>query len=241
VEASSDSNINTLCFAGSGAADFALAVLCAQLDPKDVDAHISGSANITTSGDVTLGADDARRSRLFRAGAGSGFVAGGAALAYNEIHNTITGYIDGSTVTSTAGSIASSATSDATIKSLARACGVWAVGVAGSAAVNLIGNTVTDYINARRHADRNITCWPTRQRHRLAGGTISAGVRWASRHRRREQTDNITKAYIGGDSNVNAKGNGAAATIKTGPTTPTAQNRPKPFMAWRSSPTIRKS
>ena len=223
VDATSDADINTFSVSISGSGTFAGAgSFSLNWIRKTVDAHISGNASVTATGDIDVLASDTSDIRSGSAQiSGSGTVAIGAAVAYNEIDNTVKSYVDSSSVIVTAGNagnIRIVATSDATISTLsAGISGSGTASVAGSASSNLIHNDVRAYINGgtvttddnilvQAESDDTITSYAGT----LSGsGTVGVGGTVVV-----NQLDNDTQAYISGDATVVAKGSGSSLSIK---------------------------
>ena len=119
----------------------------------EVDAHIANGAIVLADNDVTVRARDrgeinvlANAATIKKEG-----LAVGAAIVTNDVGNTVTAYIDGSSVTASAGLVDVSATSFQDIQSIA--LGIAASGsdgnyaLGGSFASNNIHNTIEAYVD----------------------------------------------------------------------------------------------
>ncbi|MBQ0721029.1 MAG: LEPR-XLL domain-containing protein [Gammaproteobacteria bacterium] len=215
VAADSTSNINNLSIAGSGAGTFAGAgALSLNWIRKNIDARISGG-DINVTGNVYIGAtDNSGLHAIAGQLTGAGAVAVGAAVAYNDIANTISAAVDsGSDVTvasGNAGNINLQARSAATIETIsAGISGSGTVSVAGSGGGALIGNTVAAYISGStiftpdtltvfaESADTIASYGGTL----AASGTVGAGITAFV-----NLLSSNTSAYISGDSSITALG-----------------------------------
>ena len=148
VDAESVGVINTIAVSISGSGTFAgNGSLALNFIRKDVESEVRNNADINATGDVAIDADDTSTiNSLATQINGSGAVAIGAAVAYNEIKNEIGARVlsgaDIDVTTGNSGNITVDANSASTITSIgAGISGSGSVGVAGSAVSNLIENT----------------------------------------------------------------------------------------------------
>jgi hypothetical protein len=148
VDATASPAINTLSVAGSAAGTFILGgSLSINFIRDDVEAFVLNSNGVDSLGNLFLVADDAATiDALSGLIAGSGGVGIGLAGAYNNIANVIEADSDGS-ATNSGGNFEVQALSAATI--VAKAAGIAVAGKAfgGSASINLIGDTVSAFLN----------------------------------------------------------------------------------------------
>ncbi|HND55831.1 MAG TPA: hypothetical protein PLV92_25620, partial [Pirellulaceae bacterium] len=102
MTSTSNPEIESLTVGGSGAGTFAAGGAVSLNDiHHTTDSHISGNANIGINGSITAKATDGSNIKgLAGAVAGAGGGAIGASIATNNIGNTITAYVSGSTVDS---------------------------------------------------------------------------------------------------------------------------------------------
>ncbi|HET9216574.1 MAG TPA: VCBS repeat-containing protein, partial [Terriglobia bacterium] len=121
IEASTDSDIDTIAVGGAGAGGFALGgSVSVEEISNTVDARISGGAEIETSGNITILAADNSDIDGFGGGfAGAGGAGIGAGLSTDRITSDVSAAIAGSEVHSTAGNIVVSSKVDAIMETLA--------------------------------------------------------------------------------------------------------------------------
>ncbi|MFB3079427.1 MAG: hypothetical protein ACE1Y4_15630, partial [Lysobacterales bacterium] len=218
----SDADINALVVAVSGSGVFAgNGAISLNWIRKDIDAHISGDSTVTITQNIDILAQDLSDIRSIAGQiSGSGLVAIGGAVSYNEIANNISAYIDGgnTNVTSTSGSITISATSEATIFTIAAGiAGSGIAAIAGSGSVNLIANDVVAHITGATvtAVDNLYLLAESDDTVKVFVGTISvAGVAGVGGSVVINSLTNQTRAYIDGDATVVAKGVGSSVIIK---------------------------
>ena len=161
AEANSTASITNVTFAGSGATDFALgAAVSVNRIADTADAHVANSTDVEGPSGITVNATDAPTITAIAGGVAlAGDVAVGAAVAYNDIADTVRAAATGSTVTASAGSIAFDASSTASILCIAVGIGgSGEVGIAGSGSGNVMDNGVTASIaGSTVHADGSVT------------------------------------------------------------------------------------
>ncbi len=222
IEAKSDADINALVVAVSGSGTVAAnGSISLNWIRKDIKAHISGGANVTTTQNVNLLAWDISDIRSISGQiSGSGTVAVGGAVSYNEIANKISAYIDGSTTTvsSLSGTITITALSESEIFNIsAGVAGSGVASVAGSVSVNLIANDIVSSISGSTvTAEDNLYLLADSfDKITAIVGTISgAGAVGVGGAVVVNELSNTTKAFIADDATVVARGNGGAITIK---------------------------
>ncbi|OUS15208.1 hypothetical protein A9Q88_11635 [Gammaproteobacteria bacterium 50_400_T64] len=215
VAADSTSDINNLSIAGSGAGTFAGAgALSLNWIRKNIDARVSG-ADINVTGNVDINATDNSGIHAIAGQAtGAGAVAVGAAVAYNDIANTITAAVDSAsdiTVDNvSAGNIALQARSAATIDTIsAGISGSGTVSVAGSGGGALIANTVAAYISGATVSTPDTLTVFAESADTIAsyGGTLAAsGAVGAGVTAFVNLLSSTTSAYISHDSSITALG-----------------------------------
>lgn len=145
LQAVSAATIQAIAVGGAGAANVGIAGTFTYNDIANVTtSRVEDGAVVLTAGSVTLSATDTSTiESLAGAVAGSGRVSAGAALAWNDIGNTLGAYVRGASLEATAGRIDLTATSAGTIKSASAAgAGAGNAALAGAASVNAIDNTV---------------------------------------------------------------------------------------------------
>jgi Ca2+-binding RTX toxin-like protein len=221
-----DTEIWTLSIGAAGTKNTAIAgSFSVNFITSTVDAHISNNANIDTTGNVEVKAID--KSNIFSL-AGQVAIsisssAIGAAVGVNRISNTIKAYIDNSNVDTTDnGNVIVSADEQAWIKSLSVGASMagssFALG--GSVSINLITNTIeakitgTKAINA--HGSILVSAFDDTDSWALAGNFSLGSSNAVGISNVTLITNNDTKAYIGENADVTAKGSGNGVSAYTG-------------------------
>ena len=158
-----------------------------------LDAHISDDSDINAQGIIDVEATD--HSYLVSLGGGVAIgskasAAVGAAVGYNVINNTVTAYIDHSTVQagsadSNGKSIIVSATSSPVLISLvASGADADKAAIGGSVSINSVDNTVSAYINdatnSKATGDLDVTASEAAEEIVVAGSIAVAGLGMAS-------------------------------------------------------------
>ena len=158
-----------------------------------LDAHISDDSDINAQGFIDVEATD--HSYLVSVGGGVAIgskaaAAVGAAVGYNIINNTITAYIDHSTVQAGAAdskgkSIIVSATSSPILISLvASGADADKAAIGGSVSINSVDNTVSAYINdstdSKATGDLDVTASEAAEEIVVAGAIAVSGLGMAS-------------------------------------------------------------
>jgi filamentous hemagglutinin family protein len=219
LTASENSTIESLSAGVSGAGTAAItgAVSLNQIG-NVTEAHVGNGSTVTAAQDITLAAGDVSTIRSLSGQAtGAGVAAIGGAAAYNEIANITRVHADDSTLTSTAGSLALSAASEGEIETIAAGGSVGGkVGVAGSVAINLIASDTLAYLNnTDATANGNVTILADADNTlQTYAGSLGGGAVGIAGSVVVNTLDNDTRAYIS-EGRVEAKGNGAAATVKS--------------------------
>ncbi|MBW4598225.1 MAG: DUF4347 domain-containing protein [Calothrix sp. FI2-JRJ7] len=139
----------------------------------------------------------------------------GAAVAYNNIGNTVKAYAQDSTI-NTAGNVLINANGEGTIETIAvgGAAGLF-VGLGGSVAVNEMSNKVSAYIqggNLRATGSVGVLANSVNSMD-TKGGTASAGLAGVGATIVVNNLNNSTQAYLSG-ANVNALGNQSVTVSK---------------------------
>ena len=195
IAVSSIASVESLTVGVSGAGGVALAG-SVSLDSitNTLDAHISGGANVTALGPITVSAGNQSSIESLAGGvAGAGGVAAGTSLATNDIGGTITAYVSGpaTTVASHGRAIQVIAETGATVKSLTvGGAGQGGVALGGAVSLNNITNTVAAYVsagaalNAARRNHRLGNYVPATLRHADPGIGRGRGGGGVSGHRR---------------------------------------------------------
>ena len=172
--------INNATVAGTGGDDFAVggAVSLNRIQ-NDVEAHVLNSTDVEATSSFNASATDTSTiNSIAGQVTGSGGISVGAAVAYNEINNTLLAYAKGSTVDSSGGSITFNANSNSTIRTVSAGISIGATaGIAGSEATNIVTNDIEAYVSGATvtaHNNLIITASSTNTVEGL-GGTISAG------------------------------------------------------------------
>ncbi len=216
IRANSTSNIKTLTFSGQGSGTFAAGgAVSLNFLRKDVDASL-GVVDLVTAGDVDVEAMEQAR---FDSGAGQVSVGAsgggvGASFAFNDISNQIRARAEGSTIT-TQGSLNLDADSASTVASgAAGIAGGFYAGVAGSAAVTLVDNTVESLISgATVTSDANVVLLANSHDDLSVGaGSLGVGAVGAGGTAIVNDIDTTTRARVV-SSDVTARGQGPAATV----------------------------
>ena len=149
---------------------------------QTVEAAIGNGADVDGLLGVSVTAGDASSIlSIAGAGTGAGTASGGASVSLNDIANTVTARIEGSTVASGFRSVLVDAVSTATITSLSViGSGAGTVSGAGSVALNYIGNTVDAHIAGGADVDAGLTVRVTASEdatiRALSGGGSGAGT-----------------------------------------------------------------
>jgi hypothetical protein len=219
VSATSNSALKTLTVGATGAAGLATggSVSLNKINNR-IDAHASNGANITTDGLTRVAAtDNSKIEALAGSVAGAGGASIGAAVATNDIGNTVIGYVDGATVAS--GAVAVEATSSASLKTLTVG-GTVAAGFAGAGSVSTsnINNTTDAHVsnNSRITAGDDISVNAASQLDiDVDAGTIAGAIVGVGAAVVNATLNNQTNAYVdtgsallaADDITINADGN----------------------------------
>ncbi|MEB3294495.1 MAG: DUF4347 domain-containing protein, partial [Synechococcales bacterium] len=214
------STIKTITVGGAGAGKLAIGgSVSVNLIRSTVDSHIGNGATVNAAQTVEVKAIEA--STLEAAGgalAGAGTAAVAGTLVVNDIDNDITAKIANATVTSTQGSVIVSADSQDSVQTIAVGGSIGGkVGVAGSVAISMMGNTVTAEIsNSTVTADDNVLVLANSQNMiNFYSGTLSVGgAAGVGGSANVNTVANETKAAITGNASVTAKGNATASIPK---------------------------
>ena len=180
LSATSAAKISNITVGGSGAGSFALGGSVSLNDiANTVEASISGAAMVT-AGSVSLAASDTSEIDALAGGiAVAGTAAVGAAVATNDIGNTILASLNGSEVTVT-GALTLSATSEVKISSTTvggAGAGTFALG--GSVSLNDIANMVEASISGAASVDAgslSLAASDTSEIDAIAGTGAGAGI-----------------------------------------------------------------
>ncbi|MBN1586078.1 MAG: leukotoxin LktA family filamentous adhesin [Candidatus Omnitrophica bacterium] len=145
LAAVSDAKILAIAAGGTGASKVGLAgTVTLNEIANTVDTHISGGSDIDAANGVAVNASDLSEIQsLAGAVVGAGKVSAGAAVATNDIGNTLSSYIAGSQVSTSVGDIALLALSNAKLKTISAAgAGAGTASLAGAVTLNDIENQV---------------------------------------------------------------------------------------------------
>ena len=203
--------------AGAGGDDFALGAGVSLDYIRDTDdAHISNTPagkSVSAGGQVFVLASDGSQIDSGAGGfAGSGTAAVGAAVATNNIDNTVKAYIEDATVSSSSTSTGSTspaidvnaATTSTIINATVGGAGAGSVAIGGSVSVNDISDTTEAYISAGSHvtapgeideagSDQSVIAV-------LAGNIAGAGTVAAAAAVATNNVSNTVKGYIDGST-----------------------------------------
>ncbi|EAR60225.1 type I secretion target repeat protein [Oceanospirillum sp. MED92] len=233
-ETDTSAQIINVTVAGAGANTFAAgAAISLNWLHNNVQAYISGGADVDATGDIKVNArDDAEMTTVAVGAAGAGTTAIGAALAYNYIGGTpsdpsrtidssrlsddageVLAYIDNSQVDSSAAGVEVAAHADASIINVTiGAAGAGTVAVAGSVSINFMRNIVDASIkggaDVTASTDVDVSATVTPIMIIVAGGGSGAGTAAGS----------IASATNDMRSSISAsiEGSGTTATAQTG-------------------------
>ncbi|MUG94706.1 DUF4347 domain-containing protein [Scytonema sp. UIC 10036] len=211
LDAKSTGKIETISagIAGSDKVAIAGSVSLNYINNK-VRANITNNANVTTTGAISLKAEDTSTIRsLAGALAVADKVAVGASIAYNDIGNTVVASVDNATVLSMRGEVTLNAESNATIETIsAGGAGADTFALGGSISINDINNQVESYFDKATIAAKGLalTAQDTSKIKSLAG-----------------QLQGAEKTAIGAAIAYNSIRNGIQALIKN-QSKATAQN-----------------
>ncbi|WP_295882586.1 calcium-binding protein [uncultured Thiohalocapsa sp.] len=225
VAAESDATINNLSVAGSGAGSGAIAgAFSLNWIRKSVDASVSGGAQVTSTGDIAVTADDTSEIHSIAGQvSGAGTLAAGAAIAYNEISNQVEASIAGlatqvRVATGNAGDIRIEAHSAPEVFTIAAGiAGSGTAALAGSSAATIVENDVNALIHSARVTtdDNLLLLAESDDRVQSYVGTFSgSGTFGAGGSVVVNELRNDTRAYITGDARVIARGDGGAMDVK---------------------------
>src|SRR5208337_3392669 len=160
VSASSTSTIVNATVGGGGGADVSISgSVSVNKIGDDTEAYIAGGSHVTAPGEIDVAGTDMSVIAVLAGNVGfSGGVAAAAAVATNDVANTVKGYIDASTVKSTGAAVNVSATTaaptglptglNAQIDALAiGGAGAGTAALAGSASLNWIVDSIDAHIS----------------------------------------------------------------------------------------------
>ncbi|MCA6555247.1 MAG: hypothetical protein IM583_01050, partial [Pseudanabaena sp. M114S2SP2A07QC] len=180
VNANSSATIYNVTFAGAGASSFAVGGSASRnLIENTIDAHISRNSNVVAIQNTNVTATDtsSNRSLSGQIATSVGGIGGGVALAFNDIKNNITAYVDASTLET--GSLTVNANSTATLEAIAAGVNIGSTGgIAGSSGVNQIGDKIWGYVrNSNVTASGTINVLATdHSTIKFVAGAIAGGV-----------------------------------------------------------------
>ncbi|RLL51276.1 calcium-binding protein [Mariprofundus sp. EBB-1] len=180
-----------------------------------VDVHIATGAAITAAGGLTLSANDTSIIRsLAGAVSGGGTIGVGASVTTNDITNSITAYINSSTVI--AASVALSAAATRTLESIAVAGSAGGtVGVAGAVTTNNLGGSVDTHVavgsNLTTTSAISLTATDTSTIRSLAGGAAIGGTAGIAGAVATNNITNLVQSYVDA-STLNAASVSISAT-----------------------------
>jgi hypothetical protein len=219
VAAMEEAKIVTIAFGVAAAGNFALGgSVGVNVTDNVVDAHISGGSVVKSVGTVEVQAADTVS--VFAGTGGlalAGNAAAGAALASNDIADTIKAYIDSASVSASAGDVVVEASSAPTTDSATvGAAGSFEVAVGGSISVTVIDDTTQAYIsggttNVTADGTVAVSAFQNLNLGIGAGGFAAAGTAAVGIANSTIVTDDITEAYIGAGATVLGEGNLATA------------------------------
>jgi hypothetical protein len=224
VAASEEAKTVTIAFGVAAAGRFALGgSVGVNVTSNVVDAHISKGSVVQSAGTVEVKATDTTSVFAGTGGlAAGGTAAAGAALATNKIADTVTAYIDSSTVSASAGDVRVEAASTPTVDAgTVGGAASLEVAVAGSITVSIIDDTTQAYISGATTqvtADGNVVVSAFQDLHvgTGSGGFSGAGSAAVGLANSTVTTDDVTEAYIGTGVTAIGRGNGAAYQAYTG-------------------------
>jgi hypothetical protein len=224
VEATEEAKTITIAFGVAAAGNFALGgSVGVNVSDNVVDAHISTGSTVQSVGTVEVKATDTTSVFAGTGGlAAAGGAAAGAALASNDIADTITAYIDASSVSASAGDVRVEATSTPTVGSgTVGGTASLDVAVAGSITVSVIDDTTKAYVSGattKVTADGNlvVSAFQDLNAGIGSGGFAGAGEVAVGLANTTIITNDLTEAYIGTGVTALGRGNGAAYPAYTG-------------------------
>ncbi|WP_183940553.1 beta strand repeat-containing protein, partial [Sphingorhabdus rigui] len=222
VEALSTGAISAYAVSITGSGTFAGAgSLSLNWTRKTVDAYVSDGAAVNLSAAATITAQDGS---TISSGAGQGGIAGnvaiGAAVAYNEIANSVRGRVlsGADIIVSGAANVTIEAASQSTITSVAAGVsGGGTAALAGSSVANLVANTVEAIVSGTGTTVSTLGSMLVGARSnnsfQINGGTIAvSGMLGAGGTAMVNQDKSNTKASINSDAAVTALG-GSTMTV----------------------------
>jgi hypothetical protein len=177
----------------------------------DVEASVSGGAQVDAVGSIGLAADDTSTIKSLAGNvAGAGTVALGASVATNDIGNTVKAYVDGAQIHSDTGGLDLSAQSTATIQALALS-GAISGGISGTASFvdNEISNTVAAYVDgaaAVQVAGNVAIAAAEKVDLEFTVGTVSIGFAGAGASVAEASVGSTTSAEVAGSATIDAGG-----------------------------------
>ena len=172
-----------------------------------IDAHTLSSTITAGSLEISANDDSTIKSLAGQISVGIGAAGVGAAVAYNNIGNTITAYAQGSTIKTNGNAIISADnTSDIETVAAGLAAGLYA-GVGGSLAINQMNNNVSAYIQGGRLTAQGSVGVLANSVNTMNtyGGTVGAGLVGIGGTVVINNLENSTQAYIN-NSTVDAQG-----------------------------------
>ena len=223
VALSSNTNavIKSLTVGGSGAGTFALGgSVSINSISNTLDTHVSNGANVTGAG-IGISSADNSTIQTIAGGLGFGGTAGvGAAVAINEISNTVLAHSTSSTLNAGANSITIDAATNADMLSITiggGAGGTFALG--GSVSLNQLSNTTTaratggtltagDSVRIAAYDDVSIL--------NIGGGLAGGGTAGIGIGAATVVSSDVTEAFVGANTTINAKGNGVGLIVHDG-------------------------
>ncbi|MBD3316856.1 MAG: hypothetical protein GF344_13800, partial [Chitinivibrionales bacterium] len=207
VNAKSTPIIKAIVAGVQGADSFALGASFAMNTMNNtVDAHISGTSDVTIPGAVTVHALGTPTIQALAGGVGGSLSSSvGATAAINNISDTIKAYIDAATITSTGAGILVKAESNAVLETIsAGGAGAGTFAMGGSVSLNTIGTTVDAHISGGADVTAAgsviVSASDSPEIRSLAGavqgaGTVAIGAAFAT-----NTISSTTLAYIEGAS-----------------------------------------
>ncbi len=219
VTATENATIIDVAIAGAGASLFALGgSVAVNRISNHVDAHVGNSASVIGTTSATFSASDTPTIVVVAGGfSGAETIAAGAAVAYNEISDTVLAFSDTSAVSAPSGNVAFNSTLMASIVSVTLGIAVAGTGaVAANAAGNVLGSLVEAYIaHSNISAGDNVTvAASTNNAITDFGGSLgAAGGLGVGGSILVNKVNDTTHAFVTA-SNVHAKGSGATTGVK---------------------------
>jgi hypothetical protein len=224
VAADEEAKTVTIAFGVAAAGNFALGgSVGVNVTDNVVDAHISTGSVVNSVGTVEVKATDT--ASVFAGTGGlalAGGAAAGAALASNDIADTIKAYIDASSVSASAGDVRVEASSTPTVDSgTVGGAGSLDVAVGGSITVSVIDDTTQAYLSGGTTAvtaDGNVvvSAYQDLNLGIGSGGFAAAGEAAVGLANSTIITNDNTEAYIGAGVTALGKGNRDAYPAYTG-------------------------